>query len=186
MKRWIYRIVAGLLLAGFILLGQALFLGDNAGNGARGSGQDAALPAAWQSMETAEVMITAAGADKTSGPRYLSVRIADEPAERAQGMQHLPARVVRDHPIWFVFERPQRTGWHMRNVRIALDIIYVDEAGTVISIERMEPEGSGYGINAPIAAALEVAAGQAERLGITPGSRIVWTRSGVDSNPVSK
>ena len=174
MKRWIYRIVAGLLLAGFILLGQWLFL-----DGAVGGADTPVLPTAWQSMETGELRIEpatsepAAGAASASGEaRYLSVRIADEPAERAQGMQHLPASIVRDHPIWFVFERPQRTGWHMRNVRIALDIIYVDEAGTVIGIERMEPEGSGYGINAPIAAALEVAAGQAERLGITPGARI--------------
>ncbi len=173
MKRWIYRIVAGLLLAGFLLLGQALFLGDNASNGATGSGQDSSLPTAWQSMATGELKIEPAAGSGFDQAIYLPVRIADEPAERAQGMQHLPARVVRDHPIWFVFDRPQRTGWHMRNVRIALDIIYVDTAGTVIGIERMEPEQTGYGINAPIAAALEVAAGQAEQLGITPGARII-------------
>lgn len=177
MKRWIYRIVAGLLLAGFILVGQALFLGDNTSNGANDSAQDSSLPAAWQSMTTGELKIEPVGsAAGTAEAIYLPVRIADEPAERAQGMQHLPARVVRDHPIWFVFDRPQRTGWHMRNVRIALDIIYVDATGKVIGTERMEPEGSGYGINAPIAAALEVAAGQAEQLGITRGARIELAR----------
>ncbi len=161
MKRWIYRIVAGLVLAGFILTGQWFFLGES-------ESADSGLPAAWQSMTVGELRIEGSST-------YLNVRIADEPAERAQGMQHLPARVVRDHPIWFVFDTPRRTGWHMQNVKIPLDIIYVDETGTVIGMQRMEPNTSGYGINAPITAALEVAAGQAEALGIREGTRLTLT-----------
>ncbi|MEX0386698.1 DUF192 domain-containing protein [Spiribacter onubensis] len=127
-----------------------------------------ALPEAWHSMTTAEVQIIPASGDS----RWLTVRLADEADERAQGMQHLPARVVRDHPIWFEFPTPRRTGWHMRNVRIALDMAYVAPDGTVIAVERMEPGHSGYGVSEEIAAALEVAAGEAERLGIRPGTRL--------------
>lgn len=156
------------------------------------SGTDT-LPEPWLSMTTAELEIIppprsegSAGSAGSTMPdpaattttagtppsRWLTVRIADEADERAQGMQHLPARVVRDHPIWFVFAEPRRVGWHMQNVRAPLDIAYVDATGTVIGVQRMTPDTSGYGINAPIAAALEVAAGEAERLGITPGTRL--------------
>ena len=125
----------------------------------------AKLPAVWRSMTTAEVEIIPNGG-------FLSVRVADEADERAHGMQNLPARVIRDHPIWFEFPTPRRTGWHMRNVRIALDMAYVAPDGTVIAVERMEPGQSGYGIDEEIAAALEMAAGEAERLGIRPGTRL--------------
>lgn len=161
MKRWRIRVIAGIALAGGILLINAL-LTD-------GAGGSESSPAAWRSMEAGVVQITAPGGET----RALDVRIADEGAERAQGMQHLPARVVRDNPIWFVFPKPRRVGWHMRNVRVALDIAYVDETGRVIEVERMTPNSSGYGIDAPIAAALEVAAGQAERLGIERGTRLM-------------
>ncbi|MEX0431038.1 DUF192 domain-containing protein [Spiribacter insolitus] len=137
------------------------------------------LPEPWLSMTTAELEIIppAAGsggltASETPPTRWLTVRVADEADERAQGMQHLPARVVRDHPIWFEFPTPRRVGWHMRNVRIALDMAYVATDGTVIAVERMEPDRSGYGIDAEIAAALELAAGEAERLGIRAGARL--------------
>ena len=165
MKRWIVRISAGLALAGAIALGNAWLSGE-AHQG------DTARPAAWQSMTTGTLRITPPGAEPGAAPQRLGVRIADDSAERAQGMQHLPARVVRDNPIWFVFPEPRRVGWHMRNVRTALDIAYVDASGTVIGVERMTPETSGYGSDAAIAAALEVAAGQAERLGIAPGTRL--------------
>ncbi len=179
MKRWLYRIITGLALAGAILVGNAWLTG---GLGSAGEADTAAaagntaLPPAWESMTTGTVLITPSGGEQAPPTRRLAVRIADDSAERAQGMQHLPARVVRDHPIWFVFPEPRRVGWHMQNVRAPLDIAYVDADGVVIGVERMTPGGSGYGISAEIAAALEVAAGQAERLGITPGTRLTLQR----------
>ncbi|KAF0285964.1 hypothetical protein BA899_05245 [Spiribacter sp. SSL99] len=180
MKRWIARIIAGLALAGAILLGDAWLFGGTAESADAGTAPDpTALPPAWQSMTTGEVVITPSAADdaeKTgSSPRRLAVRIADEPDERAQGMQHLPAAVIADQPIWFAFAPPRRVGWHMQNVRGALDIAYINADGVVIDVERMTPGGTGYGIDAPIAAALELAAGAAERHGIRPGTRLTLT-----------
>lgn len=167
MKRWIVRIIAGLVLAGAILLGNAGLMGDSAG--ARSESGAAERPTAWQSMADGEVIIEPT-TDAES--RRIRVRIADEASERAQGMQHLPPEVIRATPIWFEFPVPRRTSWHMRNVRAALDIAYVDDNGRVIGIERMTPGGSGYGSDAAIAAALELAAGEAERLGIQVGTRL--------------
>jgi uncharacterized membrane protein (UPF0127 family) len=170
MKRWIARIVAGLGLAAALLLGEAWLFGDTARSQVATA---QSKPAAWQSMETDAVIIENT-AETGSGPdaTRLTVRIADDASERAQGMQNLPPAVVRNHPIWFVFREPRRTHWHMRNVRHALDIAYVDADGVVIGIDRMQPEQSGYASDGPISAALEVAAGEAERLGIRPGTRI--------------
>lgn len=136
--------------------------------GLTGADDHAEGPQAWRSMATAELRITPPDAPT----QRLKVRVADDRAERAQGMQHLPAQVIRDQPIWFVFAEPRQVGWHMRNVRLALDIAYVDAEGQVIGVERMAPDGGGYGHEQPIAAALEVAAGQAKRLGIREGTQL--------------
>ncbi len=158
MTRWIYRILAGITLAGFLLLGQALWFDE----------PSAQTPAAWQSMDQGELIIRYPDGTRAQ----LTVRIADEPAERAQGMQNIPASVIRHEPIWFVFPRPQRTGWHMRNVKAPLDIVYVDANQRVIGQARMQPEGSGYGHDQPIQAALEMAAGEATRLQLSAGVRL--------------
>lgn len=153
-------LIAALAALGLVILGPW--------NGT-GIGAENNVSQTWRSMHSAEVRIEKSDSDT----RHLPVRVADDSAERAQGMQHLPAHIVRDNPIWFVFPEPRRVGWHMRNVRVALDIAYVDETGRVIEVERMTPDSSGYGIDAPIAAALEVAAGQAKRLGIERGTRLM-------------
>ena len=157
MKRWIFRIVSGLLLAGLILWVSQWLAAD-----------EPEPPAIWQTMATGELQIVRPNGEVD----LITVRIADDSRKRAQGMQHLPAAIIREHPIWFIFEEPQRVSWHMRNVSLALDIVYVDTTGVVLGIERMEPEGTGYGINQPIAAALELAAGQAEQLDLRRGVRI--------------
>lgn len=163
MNRIVLRIGGGVLLAAALLLA-SYWLSDSPT-----ATPAAALPPAWQSMHQAQLRIDTPASTE---PQWLTVRVADEAHERAQGMQHLPARVIRDQPIWFVFDRPRATGWHMRNVALALDIVYVDATGTVIAIEQMQPQGSGYGITTPIAAALELAAGQAKRLGILPKAKL--------------
>lgn len=171
MKRWITRVLAGLALAGFILLGDVWLFGSEADSAASDR------PAAWQSMAEGTIFIEreSGSSDDTDSTR-LAVRIADDARERGQGMQNLPPAVIREHPIWFEFPSPRRTGWHMRNVRLALDIAYVDPSGKVLAVERMTPGDGTYGINQPIAAALELAAGEAERLGIEPGTRLTRSR----------
>lgn len=154
------RVILGAFLGGAAVLASQLFSGDGAAQ--------FDSPAAWQAMEGGVLRIT----PEDGEPRELPVRVADDARERAQGMQNVPASAVRRHPIWFVFPEPRVTGWHMNNVRLALDIAFVNAEGEVIGVQRMEPERSGYGIDEPIAAALEVAAGQAERLGIEEGTRL--------------
>ncbi len=102
----------------------------------------------------------------------IDVRIADSPTSRARGMQHLEPATIRSNPMWFVFPQDQRTRWHMRNVAIPLVIAYVAADGRVVAVERMQPGESGYGIEERIRYALEVAASQAEALGLEAGARL--------------
>lgn len=123
--------------------------------------------------------------ERRDGSRdVLTVRIADGPAEWAQGMQFLSAGVIRANPIWFVFPTSRQRGWHMRNVPIALDIAWTDARGRVLAVERMQPGRSGYGLEAPIRHALELAAGAAHRLGIEPGTHLRLLETATTGPPI--
>jgi uncharacterized membrane protein (UPF0127 family) len=43
------------------------------------------------------------------------------------------------HGMIFVFEQAQNVGFYMKNTRIPLDIVFIDEGGRVISIKQMKP-----------------------------------------------
>lgn len=63
-------------------------------------------------------------------------------------------------------------GWHMHHVPLALDIAFIDANHRVVAVQRMEPEQSGYGIDRPIAFALEVVADQGRELGLQKGATV--------------
>jgi len=123
--------------------------------------------AVWRQMEIAQLQICSG--EKC---RKLTVKVADTPAELAQGMQYLDPEQVRANPIWFVIQPPRKMGWHMHHVALALDIVFVDANHRVVGIQRMQPERSGYGIDRPIGYALEVAAGEAGVFGLERGAAI--------------
>jgi uncharacterized protein len=122
----------------------------------------------WQAMHTATLRVERPDASVS----FLNVRVADDAAEREQGMQYLSPAVIRSNPIWFVFPEPLAIGWHMQNVRLALDIAWVDTDGRVVDVQRMTPSQHATSVGPPARYALEVAAGEARRLGIQPGARL--------------
>lgn len=102
----------------------------------------------------------------------LTARVAADTASRRRGMQDLAAETIRTNPMWFVYPRPRRTSFHMRNVAIPLTIAYVGSDGTILAVERMEPGGTGYGVDQEIHYALEVATDRAQGLALQAGARI--------------
>ena len=107
--------------------------------------------------------------------RELNVRIAATAEQRAAGMQHLCPDAIAENPILFVFESPTRPHFHMNNVRGALDIVFIGTRGTIVGIKRMTPGQRHLTTTGePVIAALEVAAGKAESLGLTEGQHIEW------------
>lgn len=73
----------------------------------------------------------------TIGDKKYQVRIADTDKEKRIGLskcKHLP----EDEGMLFVFDSPVREYFTMKDTSINLDIIFIDEEGTVISIESVK------------------------------------------------
>ncbi len=107
------------------------------------------------------------------GSARFTVEVADEPAERAQGLMNRPS-MPRSAGMLFLYERPQRATFWMRNTLIPLDMIFMDETGTVTRVhenavpldETTIDGGDG------VLAVLEINGGLARAIGIAEGSEL--------------
>ena len=104
------------------------------------------------------------------GEAAFRVEVADTEAERAQGLMHRE-RLAASAGMLFVYPRPQRVGFWMKNTLIPLDMIFMDASGTVRRIgHEAQPHDTRpvMGGNA-IQTVLEINGGLARRIGIAPG-----------------
>ena len=67
------------------------------------------------------------------GTFKLEVEIADDDAERAQGLSGREA-LAPDRGLLFVFDEPAAAGFWMRNMNFPIDIIWIDGAWRVVGI----------------------------------------------------
>lgn len=107
------------------------------------------------------------------GQARFSVEVADEPATRAQGLMHretLPASAG----MLFVYEKPQRATFWMKNTLIPLDMIFIDPTGTVTQVHENAVPLDLTGIDGGdgVIAVLEINGGLARALGIDAGSEV--------------
>ena len=107
------------------------------------------------------------------GQAQFSVEVADEPAARSQGLMHRES-LARFASMLFVYERPQRAVFWMKNTLIPLDMIFADSSGRVtrihsnaIPLDETSIDG-GDGVQF----VLEINGGLAETLGISVGSEL--------------
>ena len=107
------------------------------------------------------------------GTAKFNIEVADTPETRAEGLmfrESLPA----GGGMLFVYEKPERATFWMKNTLIPLDMIFFDFKGRVTSIHRdaIPHDTSLIDGGREVAAVLEVNAGLAMRLGIDLGSEI--------------
>ena len=108
-----------------------------------------------------------------AGKRY-AVEIADDDAERARGLMFRD-ELADGHGMLFIHEREAPQAYWMKNTRIALDILYFDDALKLVSQQRDVPPCSAgdrcppYPSMAPARYVLELNAGEAARLGLEDG-----------------
>jgi uncharacterized protein len=101
------------------------------------------------------------------------VWLADTPRRQAQGLMF-----VRSLPalrgMLFVHESPRPVGMWMKNTYIPLDMVFIDERGRIQQIVANTTPHSLATIssNKPALAVLEIAGGEAERLGLEPGQPV--------------
>lgn len=119
------------------------------------------------------------------GHRY-AVEVADDDAERERGLMFRDA-MPEDSGMLFLHEREQPLAYWMKNTRIALDILYFDDARKLVSQRRDVPPCSlgdrcpPYPSAAPARYVLELNAGQAAKIGLQDGDEL---RFGPDIAPV--
>jgi len=111
-----------------------------------------------------------------SGQRY-TVEIADDDAERAQGLMFRDA-MDADRGMLFIHEREEPQSYWMKNTKIPLDILYFDGQRRLVSVQRDVPPCSmgdqcpPYPSEAPARYVLELNAGEATRLKLEPGAEL--------------
>jgi uncharacterized membrane protein (UPF0127 family) len=107
------------------------------------------------------------------GQTSFSVEIADDEAERAQGLMFRES-LARGAGMLFVYPKPQTAAFWMKNTFIPLDIIFFDQTGRVTVIhenavpEDLTPLPGGDNVFA----VLEINGGLAARYGISIGSEM--------------
>lgn len=105
--------------------------------------------------------------------RY-EIWVADTPARQSQGLMF-----VRSLPalrgMLFVHDSPRPIGMWMKNTFIPLDMLFIDAEGRIQQIvENTSPHSLDViRSNLPVLAVLEIAGGEARRLGIKPGQRVI-------------
>ena len=107
----------------------------------------------------------------------LEAELADTPASRELG---LSGRVSMndDEGMLFAFDKPGRYGFWMKDMKFPLDIIWINENGVIVSIERgLTPESypKTFINQSEASYVLEVNAGLAERFGLYLGRKVKMT-----------
>ena len=107
------------------------------------------------------------------GQAQFSVEIADDRAERAQGLMNRQS-MARSEGMLFVYEQPQSVSFWMDNTLIALDMIFVDATGLVVRVhENAVPlDRTPIPGGEAVLMVLEINAGLASIFGIAPGSQL--------------
>ena len=107
------------------------------------------------------------------GSARFTVELAITPEEQARGLMFRET-MGRNAGMLFVYDRETPVSFWMRNTRIPLDMIFVDDEGRVIKVHPEAVPGDETPIpsGGPARAVLEINGGMAETLGIAPGDEL--------------
>jgi len=110
----------------------------------------------------------------------IDIEIAETDVERATGLMRRRA-LPANSGMLFIMDDEDTTGFWMKNTPLPLDIMFVAADSHIINIVRRTTPFSEEVIRpaAPKKFVVEVRGGYSDRLGITEGMRIAWSRDGV-------
>ena len=102
------------------------------------------------------------------------VEVADTQEKLARGFM-FREELAANHGMIFVFPNPQPLSFWMRNTFLALDIIFIDEKGIILNIEKGIPlnEENVFSVG-PAKAAIEMNMGTAKKHDIKAGDRVIF------------
>ena len=108
------------------------------------------------------------------GPVHFRVEIADDEAEREQGLM-FRTHLDDDQGMLFDFHTAQPVSFWMRNTLIPLDMIFIRADGTIANIaDNTEPYNeTPIPSDGPVVGVLEIGGGLTQELGIKAGDKVV-------------
>ena len=108
-----------------------------------------------------------------AGEQTFSVEIADDPRERARGLMFRRS-MGADEGMLFDFGAEEPASFWMRNTYIPLDMIFINDDGSIDSIaERTTPlSEKSVPSKGPVRFVLEINSGLSDRLGIEEGDQV--------------
>ncbi len=104
-----------------------------------------------------------------SGQTNIKVEIARSPIERSRGLM-FRERLPDGQGMLFVYDEPDFLNFWMQDTPQPLDIIYIAQDGKTVSIQKGEPYSTDpIPSGGPAQFVLELARGEATRMGLKPG-----------------
>jgi uncharacterized membrane protein (UPF0127 family) len=102
--------------------------------------------------------------------RHLTVEVAATPYARSCGLAHRSS-MPENEGMLFVYPKPGLLSFWMKDTEIPLSIAFIDDAGRIISIQKMDPlqQTERYNSPRPARYALEVNQSWFEKQGIGIG-----------------
>jgi len=111
--------------------------------------------------------------------RAFELKLATTPQQTARGLMGVK-RLAENEGMLFVFPDVRVRSFWMKGCLISLDLIFLDSRGRVVSIQTMPPPAPGtpedelkhYSSRWPARFAIELAAGEAAKLGLKENDQI--------------
>lgn len=108
---------------------------------------------------------------------HLDIELAESAAEIQYGMMYRK-KMDRNTGMLFLMGRERPQSFYMKNTYVSLDIIYINDAKEIVSIQRnAEPlKETSLPSEGEASMVLEVIGGLSDELGINKGAKISWQR----------
>ncbi len=109
------------------------------------------------------------------GTSTVAVEIAATPRDRQQGLSGRSS-LLTGTGMLFVFDTPGEYGFWMKDMLFAIDMVFVDEKGLVVTVDRNISPATypqAYYPSKFIKYVIELPAGYSDQHGITQGTRVV-------------
>lgn len=110
--------------------------------------------------------------------RKIDVEFAEDDYERETGLMHRSS-LQDSQGMLFIFEQEEQRAFYMKNTLIALDIIYLNRDGVIVSFaENAKPEDeTSLPSTVPAQYVLEINGGLSEDWVLEIGDRVEWEKN---------